>query len=218
MTTTPKDINVDAGAATVPDPGSVPGSGPARATELDLKEDEMVGHFFVIRRIGRGGMGEVLFEMLAGRLPYGDQDLARLTLAVTAPAAAPRLDEDGAGQDVPQAVVDLVARCMDKDPSRRPSARELSRDLAELLDPTPGTAAMEGSPFRGLLPFTEEQAAVFFGRESEIAAVVERLRLHPLVTVVGPSGAGKSSLVQAGVIPRLREQERRGRILDVFNR
>jgi WD40 repeat protein len=67
------------------------------------------------------------------------------------------------------------------------------------------------SPFPGLEAFTEEDSAVFFGRDAEITELVERL--HPvvvgqanrLVAVVGPSGAGKSSLVQAGVVPRLRQ-------------
>jgi hypothetical protein len=68
------------------------------------------------------------------------------------------------------------------------------------------------SPFPGLEAFTEQDSAVFFGRDAEIAELLERL--HPvvtgqanrLVTVVGPSGAGKSSLVQAGVVPRLRQR------------
>jgi len=37
-------------------------------------------------------------------------------------------------------------------------------------------------------------------------ALRERVREDPILPVVGPSGAGKSSFVQAGVIPRLREQ------------
>jgi Tol biopolymer transport system component len=68
------------------------------------------------------------------------------------------------------------------------------------------------SPFPGLEAFTEEDSAVFFGRNAEITELVERL--HPvvagqanrLVAVIGPSGAGKSSLVQAGVVPRLRQR------------
>jgi WD40 repeat protein len=68
------------------------------------------------------------------------------------------------------------------------------------------------SPFPGLEAFAEEDSAVFFGRDPEIAELVDRL--HPVVTaqvnrliaVVGPSGVGKSSLVQAGVIPRLRQR------------
>ena len=53
--------------------------------------------------------------------------------------------------------------------------------------------------------FREQDADVFFGREAEVGRVIERLEQHPIVAVVGPSGAGKSSLVDAGVIPRLRE-------------
>ncbi len=68
------------------------------------------------------------------------------------------------------------------------------------------------SPFPGLEAFTEQDSAVFFGRDSEITELLERL--HPvvpgqanrLIAVVGPSGAGKSSLVQAGVVPRLRQR------------
>ena len=68
------------------------------------------------------------------------------------------------------------------------------------------------SPYPGLEAFTERDAAVFFGRDEEVAEVLERLhpvvptRANRLVTVVGPSGVGKSSLVQAGVLPRLRQR------------
>ncbi|MGH3693309.1 MAG: NACHT and WD repeat domain-containing protein [Pseudonocardiaceae bacterium] len=68
------------------------------------------------------------------------------------------------------------------------------------------------SPFPGLEAFTERDSAVFFGRDAEIAELLDRL--HPvvagqanrLIAVVGPSGVGKSSLVQAGVVPRLRRR------------
>ncbi len=62
----------------------------------------------------------------------------------------------------------------------------------------------------GLAAFRQQEAEWFFGRDRLIAALVERLdhRLNngggPLV-VVAPSGAGKSSLLQAGLIPRLRQ-------------
>ena len=44
---------------------------------------------------------------------------------------------------------------------------------------------------------------MFFGREKQVDAFVNRLRVQPLLVVVGRSGAGKSSFVQAGVIPAL---------------
>src|SRR5262249_26801132 len=48
-------------------------------------------------------------------------------------------------------------------------------------------------------------SAMFFGREREVEAVVNRLRVQPLIVVVGPSGVGKSSFVHAGVLPALPE-------------
>jgi hypothetical protein len=65
---------------------------------------------------------------------------------------------------------------------------------------------MEGiaNPFRGLVPFKEGDAALFFGRDHEIRDVAARLEQGRLLVVTGVSGCGKSSLVMAGVIPMLR--------------
>jgi hypothetical protein len=59
------------------------------------------------------------------------------------------------------------------------------------------------APYRGLLPFGREHARFFFGRETEIQAVLDKLRQSPFVALVGASGVGKSSLILAGVLPRL---------------
>ncbi|UOB12629.1 trypsin-like peptidase domain-containing protein [Streptomyces sp. HP-A2021] len=76
-------------------------------------------------------------------------------------------------------------------------------ELAELLAPD--------SPFPGLRPYTEEHSAHFFGRDEDVTAVVDLLCPHGppegCVTLTGPSGSGKSSLLMAGVLPRLQEQE-----------
>ena len=58
------------------------------------------------------------------------------------------------------------------------------------------------SPFVGLSAFGIEQAHLFFGRDVEIAEIMERLREDDIITVVGDSGSGKSSLIKAGVIPK----------------
>ena len=60
------------------------------------------------------------------------------------------------------------------------------------------------NPFRGLLPFEEEHAALFFGRDREIRDIAAHLETRRLLAVTGVSGSGKSSLVRAGVIPMLR--------------
>lgn len=69
--------------------------------------------------------------------------------------------------------------------------------------------ATRGSPFRGLAPFDEAHASVFFGRATMVKRLAARLRSaaargFPLVFVLGASGSGKSSLVRAGLIPHLR--------------
>ncbi|GIH67914.1 nSTAND1 domain-containing NTPase [Sphaerimonospora thailandensis] len=60
------------------------------------------------------------------------------------------------------------------------------------------------SPFRGLKPYVEGDADLFFGREEDIGNVVTALYGARTVTVYGPSGCGKSSLALAGVVPRMR--------------
>jgi hypothetical protein len=59
-------------------------------------------------------------------------------------------------------------------------------------------------PYRGLAPFGEEHADLFFGRGPDIERLVDAVDRHRVVAVAGPSGAGKSSLVRAGLLPRLR--------------
>ena len=65
----------------------------------------------------------------------------------------------------------------------------------------------EGCPYRGLLPFSESDAGVFYGRErlaAELAAkLAARAACGGLVVVTGASGAGKSSLLRAGLLPIL---------------
>ncbi len=80
---------------------------------------------------------------------------------------------------------------------------ELSRSVLVHVEDHGPSALDERAPYRGLSTFRPEDAAVFFGREREAEALVNRLRIQGMVAVVGPSGAGKSSFVQAGVIPNL---------------
>lgn len=78
-----------------------------------------------------------------------------------------------------------------------------------------GAAAREWSPttspYPGLSPFQEEDAPIFFGRDTEIlegCELLNRVRRqgYPrLVMVLGSSGSGKSSLVRAGLLPRLKK-------------
>ena len=60
------------------------------------------------------------------------------------------------------------------------------------------------NPFPGLRPFQEEEEYLFFGRESQIDTMVNKLAATHFLAVVGTSGCGKSSLVNCGLRPALR--------------
>ncbi len=59
------------------------------------------------------------------------------------------------------------------------------------------------NPYPGLRPFDRDESHLFFGRDQQIAELVDRLERNHFVAVVGVSGSGKSSLVRAGLIPAL---------------
>ena len=65
----------------------------------------------------------------------------------------------------------------------------------------------ERNPWQGLHPYQEQDAEIFFGRRQITETLHELVRVEPLVVVEGGSGTGKSSLVQAGLLPRLRKEQ-----------
>jgi len=148
-------------------------------------------------------MGLMLHELFIGQRPH----LARSAHELEQLVCSPEPVVLGPHPELPDEVLQLVRRCLDKDPAGRPAVDEIVAVLGDRLarDRRASHAEVQ-SPFVGLESFDERQAELFFGREAEIARFVERIRREPVMPVVGPSGSGKSSFVQAGVIPRLREQ------------
>jgi hypothetical protein len=68
-----------------------------------------------------------------------------------------------------------------------------------------GPASALTNPFPGLRPFREDEEYLFFGRESQVDAMVDKLADTHFLAVVGTSGSGKSSLVNCGLRPALRQ-------------
>jgi hypothetical protein len=66
---------------------------------------------------------------------------------------------------------------------------------------------MSDSPFVGPRPFEKEDSDRFFGRTRETEELLSLIIAHRAVLVYAQSGAGKSSLLRAGVIKRLEEQQ-----------
>ena len=67
----------------------------------------------------------------------------------------------------------------------------------------------DARPYRGLEAFREEDTHLFFGRDALARNVLDKLDHHRLVLLIGASGSGKSSLINAGIIPKLRQDPAR---------
>jgi hypothetical protein len=63
------------------------------------------------------------------------------------------------------------------------------------------------SPYQGLVPFSEEDADFFFGRERETRLITANLFASPLTLLYGESGVGKSSVLRAGVVYQSRQRD-----------
>ena len=146
--------------------------------------------------------GVLLYELLSGRHPFLKETTVG-TLTAIVEETPPELSSVVRG--LSPAVSGIVRRCLEKEREQRfRTAHDLALSLEAVLQAPAGSAALqdveEKSPYPGLSSFTEKDAAQFFGREAEAAALWERLRSRHLSGVIGPSGAGKTSFVRAGVL------------------
>ncbi len=77
-------------------------------------------------------------------------------------------------------------------------------ELAAALGERPQELMVASSPpFRHLAAFTEEDRDRLYGRDREIATLVEHVLFRRAVVYTAPSGTGKTSLLRAGLVPRL---------------
>ena len=155
------------------------------------------------------GWGAVLYELSTGQPPHVASSIDELKQKADAGNFAPLAS-------APVPLAQLVHRCLSPRPQDRPSRAET---LLEVLEPLLlAGAKLPDEPYRGLSVFGPEHAALFFGREREARAVLERMRASSFVLVAGDSGVGKSSLCRAGVVPQLEasalEPGRRTRVVE----
>lgn len=145
--------------------------------------------------------GVLIYYLITGEVPHdGTSYMAigskivnddAISLKEKAPHVEPRLAR-------------IVDRCLKRRPEDRyPNGNELRMALAQLTPEMREDILPEGNPYRGLYPFEAEHQSLFFGRDSEIRRILERLKNEPFLLVAGDSGVGKSSLCRAGVIPRV---------------
>lgn len=60
-------------------------------------------------------------------------------------------------------------------------------------------------PYRGMQSFSEQHKDLFFGRAKPVDEIFSLLKNNLLTVIFGKSGIGKSSLINAGLVPKLRE-------------
>ena len=70
-------------------------------------------------------------------------------------------------------------------------------------------AEMLENPYAGAKSFTEKERRYFFGREQESNQLAALIIAHQVVLFYAESGAGKTSLLQASVVPGLRERKKK---------
>ncbi|WP_239313204.1 serine/threonine-protein kinase [Plantactinospora mayteni] len=103
------------------------------------------------------GVGVLLYRLLAGRPPWSAETATQMLRAhaYVEPAPLPPLP------DVPAKVAELCRRCLEKDPERRPAAREVAAVLARAagvrivddeLAHSLAPAAVDGEPSTVLVP------------------------------------------------------------------
>lgn len=65
----------------------------------------------------------------------------------------------------------------------------------------------EKNPYKGLVPYSEEDYETFFGRDKDKESLFELVKYNKATVLLGKSGLGKSSLLNAGLIPLLRDED-----------
>ncbi len=70
----------------------------------------------------------------------------------------------------------------------------------------PAASVDAQNPWLGLVSFTEDTRGYFHGREEEAAELGRRVQRKLLTVLFGQSGLGKTSILQAGLVPRLRPE------------
>ena len=114
--------------------------------------------------------------------------------------------------DIDPAMSDAISTAMSRHPEDRFDTVAGFLEAFGAQEPTraakPVLGADANNPYLGLAAFDEAESDHFFGRETHVDALLQRLGGTGLASrcigLIGPSGSGKSSLVRAGLNPALR--------------
>ncbi|WP_405668922.1 WD40 repeat domain-containing protein (plasmid) [Streptomyces sp. NBC_01166] len=120
--------------------------------------------------------------------------------------SAPTLSAAASGERVPTLPVLLayVRACGGDEADWERRWREATADAAKEAEAVEEVAT---SPYKGLARFEPDDRDIYFGRGELVAELAASVARHRIVALVGGSGSGKSSLLRAGLVPALRNDE-----------
>jgi WD40 repeat protein/serine/threonine protein kinase len=172
-------------------------------------------------------LGILVFEALTAHKPFYDITPATVLFRQL---NEPLPDLAEFRKDLPEDLDPILQRATSKDPSLRyDNALAFAHAFMTVVrDTEPGTPAIglgtlnvksitqqeeeifqAKNPYKGLRAFQVADSADFFGRDSLVEQLLERIANtgndSDFLAVVGPSGSGKSSVVKAGMLPKIRE-------------
>lgn len=185
---------------------------PAYASPEQLRGDDTTSQSDIY------SLGIILYEMLTGMHPFPELENLSMTQLLRKRTTTPLPPLARYRPDLPAALNEVCQIATALDPRNRyPDAITLTREFQQASGGSrqyiraniPEVDEILPNPYRGLRAFQETDAANFFGRETLVKRLLNRLQednpYKRFLAVVGPSGSGKSSLVKAGLIPSLRQ-------------
>jgi transcriptional regulator with XRE-family HTH domain len=140
------------------------------------------------------------------------REAAGLTVREVARAAGIRASTAGgyfSGRHLPPRRPDggvraILAACSITDPDELDAWEHAVTRVRRSAVPASGTV---DPPYRGLLPYREQDATRLHGRDDELHQLAARVATDggpgDIVVLLGPAGSGKTSLLAAGLVPRI---------------
>ncbi len=198
---TPKEIRVritDFGLAMTPAQDRITKTETVVGTVTYMSPEQISGKE-IDARSDIYSLGTLLYECLAGQVPFAGE-IQSVVYRILHETPMPLRST---GADVDQEVEVIVARCLEKDPAKRPTGGEVAEAFSSYRARLQTSGRNRALPSRTTLTFHVQGASLkaLVGREKECTELQRRLNLAvggecQFVLVAGETGIGKTRLLE----------------------